>query len=421
MSDARRRAVEALIPAAQRYPDVPAHAWDFSTLPPRDAALAMAIHRTVMQRWITLTYLLDGCLTQKSAQLEPRLRAVLLAGAAQVMFLDRLPDHAVVDESVSLARRLVRPGAAGLVNAVLRKLITRRGVGDDQPWRPDVQRLPLGAGGLALREVALPPVEAVAHHLSVATSHPRRLVQRWIDVYGEAATAELCLHNVMEPPTVVHEARSHRPWDQGHDELRAWLAAGPDRWVQDAASSRPVEATAGLAVAQALDYCAGRGTKSRQLAYQHPQARILATDVDEHRFASLREMAAAHERIDAVTPAEALARVGECDLVVLDVPCSNTGVLARRPEARYRFDQSSLDKLINLQRQIVGEVLPHIRPGCHVLYATCSLEREENQRQVSWITAHHPVDVVRDGMLMPSARGEVYHDGSFHALLRRRA
>ncbi len=419
MSDARRRAIEALIPAAEAFPDLDARAWTFGNLPPRDAALALAIHRTVMQRWMTLVHLLDRCLSQKMSRLEPKLRAVLLAGAAQALFLDRLPDHAVVDESVALAKKLVRPGAAGIVNAVLRKLIALRGDLEDAPWEPAADLLPIDHRRLRLRADILPPRTSLAQHLSVATSHPRRLVQRWLDAHGEAAATELCWHSTVEPPTLVFDgpAHDHRQWTGTHDELVAFLAKSPSRRVQDPASAMPLQCTRDLPIARALDYCAGRGTKTRQLAAMHPQATIIATDVDEDRFAALRQTFAGHERVRVVEPNDAL-RLGEgVDLLLLDVPCSNTGVLARRPEARYRFNQSTLDKLVNLQRQIIEQTAPLLARGGRLLYATCSLEREENQKQAAWTVQHHGLTLQHEGAALPSSRGEPYHDGSYHALL----
>ena len=124
--------------------------------------------------------------------------------------------------------------------------------------------------------------------------------------------------------------------DQEHP-LRDVLDRHPDALVQDPTTSGAVRRTMGLSPGTILDYCAGRGTKTRQLAAVHPEARIIATDVDEVRFDALVELAADSPRIDVVEPDEARAMVGQIDLLVLDVPCSNTGVLPRRPEARLRF------------------------------------------------------------------------------------
>ena len=183
---ARQRVAEALQVAAQRFPHLPPTTLDVAALDRRDARLALAIHRTVLQRWITLEYLLDRHLRQPMHQLEPALRAVLLSAAAQLLFMDRLPTHAVVNESVNLAGRMVRPGAAGLVNAVLRRLAEQVvQAAHDQPWVAAGDRLPLDDGCVVLRDPCLPDPGNFVEHLAVATSHPAELVYVSIQAMGE--------------------------------------------------------------------------------------------------------------------------------------------------------------------------------------------------------------------------------------------
>ena len=141
--NARGAVVLSLADAVRRFPDLPAITLDTTGLSPLDAGLATAIHRTTLQRWITLEYLLNRVLSKRLESLEPVVQGVLLSGAAQLVFMDRLPAHAVVDEQVKLARGLVRPGAAGLVNAVLRKVADSvQAVEPDRAWEPACDLLP---------------------------------------------------------------------------------------------------------------------------------------------------------------------------------------------------------------------------------------------------------------------------------------
>ena len=116
---------------------------------------------------------------------------------------------------------------------------------------------------------------------------------------------------------------------------------------------------------------------------------------------------------------------GRTDLLVLDVPCSNTGVLARRAEARYRFDPESLKSIARLQKGIVRETEPLLAEEGSILFATCSLEPVENRKVAHWIGHHFGLELVREHQTFPSGRpGDRptgVHDGSFHALLSRRA
>ncbi len=411
---------------------------DLEALDERGRALALAIHRTVLQRWLTLEYLLDLHLRQPLHNMEPAMQGVLLTGAAQLIFMDRLPRHAVVDEAVSSVRRLVRPGATGLVNAVLRKIAELpEATVHGQMWTPAADRVPLESGWIPLKQASLPdPVTKLDLHLTVATSHPRRLVRRWLAHFGPQETTRLCWHGTFNPPVVLalgvdagampagltpHEQPGFASFEGSHEQLTALLRDDPSRRVQDVAAARPVTATAALKPALILDYCAGRGTKTRQLAALHPQADIIATDSDPARLLALRESVRDCPRV-TVMPLDALAAgLGGrlVDLLVLDVPCSNSAVIARRPEARYRFGPSALHKLTVLQQQIIDATWPMLVPGGHLLYATCSLELEENTHQVRRIVANHGARLLHEQLLMPSGGGAAYQDGSFHALLRK--
>jgi 16S rRNA (cytosine967-C5)-methyltransferase len=201
----------------------------------------------------------------------------------------------------------------------------------------------------------------------------------------------------------------------------AFLRAQPARRVQDPAASLAVESTRGLSPQSIIDYCAGRGTKTRQLAALHPGAQVIASDPDPDRLADLRATALGLPNVRALEPKEMGAlppRRG--DLLLLDVPCSNTGVLARRPEARYRFSNSSLRSVVALQRRIIDSALPLLRPGGHILYSTCSLEEEENRQQVRWLCTRHKAVIVQETCSLPSPGSDdvSYHDGGYFALLR---
>jgi 16S rRNA (cytosine967-C5)-methyltransferase len=220
---------------------------------------------------------------------------------------------------------------------------------------------------------------------------------------------------------VPHDEPGFFTWAGEHRDLVALLAAHPSARVQDAASAQPMRLADTLRPRLILDACAGRGTKTRQLAELHPDAEIVATDVDGNRLRSLALAFAEHPRVKVTTP-EGLRRVvGRVDLLVLDVPCSNSGVLPRRPEAKYRFNRARLDSVIRLQRQIVEEHRLFLAPEGAVLYSTCSLESLENQQQADWAAGRLGRRVARvearEPRGMPGEPDSRYSDGSFGALL----
>ncbi len=413
-------------------------------LSPLDLALAHAIHDHAVRRWLTLRFLLQACLTQPFDELEARVKGVLLAGAAQIVLLDRVPAHGAINHAVEWAKLVVRPGAGALVNAVLRKLVRLAPEEDRTAAHPSASGqgaalpgdcLPMSDGSwrrLAGEVLPEDPVE----RLSIATSVPRWLLDRWCAREGDRAARDLALHGLIEPPVVLNVAHASAPVPNAlpHDQagrsvftgtftqLHQLLAMRSDVWAQDDSSAGAVESLAGLKPGVILDLCAGRGTKTRQLAQVFPSAQIAATDTDDRRLEALRKAFAGHGRVSvAGMRATTRGHVGKADLVVLDVPCSNTGVLARRPEARYRADETHLASLVDIQRQIIADAIPLLAPGGRILYATCSLEPEENEQQARWAEKWHKFKAARERRAHPAGApggpATAYHDGAYSVLL----
>ncbi len=414
---------------------------DMSGLSQDDVNLATAIYRITMRRWGTLEYLMDKFSTVACAQLEPGVRAALLVTAAQLVFMDGIPVYAAVNEGVKLVRQLCNARDAGrsvaLCNAVLRRVA--EAAGDRRPveetWTPAADRIPLGLpedGYLKLAQPVLPQPEQLRHYLSAATSMPRPLVQAWLEKYGEAQTIALCLQALTQPPVIVavedgfdrfaagpfaaHEAGGFVVWQGGMAGLPVFLKENPARRVQDPTASRAVKSTASLAPKRILDYCAGLGTKTRQLAQLHPGAQIVATDRDDKRRAGLRAMAAGFPNIEVVEFG-GVGALAPFDLVVLDAPCSNTGVLARRVEARWRFGPSSVGEITQLQKKIVEQAKAWVAGGGHVLYSTCSIESGENGKQARRIGGTSG-EIIDEHLTLPSQMGAAHVDGGYHALVR---
>lgn len=406
----------------------------------RDAALAHAIQDAVIRRWLTLSFLLDLHLKQPLRENEPALQAILLSGAAQLMFFDRLPPHAVLNESVELAKIMVRPGAAGVVNAVLRRIAEAIGGHEARTtdWHQRRDVLPLADGRVLVLKAPLLPEDPQAR-LAIGTSHPREYIAHLTGVHRGEVVRDFALHNLAAPPTILNTVHARPPLPQGltahseaghhvfegtRAELLDILESRSDLWVQDPASTRAVRAVAELQPRVIVDLCAGQGTKTRQLAATFPGARIIATDVDKERHFTLTRVFAGSEQVEVLRPEEVRPRLaGRADLVLLDVPCTNTGVLARRPEAKYRASRQQLDRLVEIQRGIIAEALPLLsqNPRGRILYSTCSIDREENQFQVDWAAREFGLRVQRHELALPEGLpGEApssYRDGSFYAVL----
>lgn len=428
----------ALTKQVARYPDLGLQELDVGGLDERDAAFAHALYDAVMRRWITLAYVLEKSLQRPEARVPPRAVAAIFTGMAQMLFLDRVPVHAAVHTAVEWTKKSGGVGPAGLVNAILRGVASRlpEGVKEKRAVYSDgLDEIPLSDGScLALPELVL-PTDPLSR-LAVATSTPIELLRTWSKQRGVRETKRLAMHSLVVPPTILntayagaplpqtcvpHTLPGHHVWAGTHAELTEFLAARRDVWVQDPASSLAVESAADMSPSLIIDACAGLGTKTRQLCAAFPNAKVIAADVDKVRVRALQR-SVDPERVQVVPYQSLIEFAGKADLVLLDVPCSNTGVLARRVEARYRFDRAHLESLAAAQRQIIADSirLPSRRGA--ILYSTCSLDPAENADQARWTSRWHGLKPEREHDRLPQGspgdEPAKYSDGSYAALLR---
>ena len=334
-------------------------------------------------------------------------------------------------EAVEAAKTSAKPRAAGMVNAVLRRIAELRLERlENAPHDADDVLVLADGSGWRLSE-PLPGRDDLSRLAAQGGMHVS-VLERWAAMDGLDVARQRALHSIVEPPVIIRgEGIEGTPHDEpgftliepGTD-IAALLHDHPDAAVQDPASASAVASTAGLSPALIIDPCAGRGTKSIQLATLHPDATVLAADVHPGRAQDLLA-AAQHQANLSVAAFKALGKhAQEADLLLLDVPCTNTAVLPRRPEARHRLDRKNRRTLQEKQRQIAANTMALLAPGGHLLWSTCSLDAQENQQQVDWLMQYHPLDVVSQTQLeprgLPGDPPTTYRDGAFHALLKRR-
>ena len=341
-------------------------------------------------RWqLTLDHLLAPHLRRPAAGLDPAVRAALRAGLYEALRM-RTPVPVAVAEAVRVARRLTPP-AAGLVNAVLRRAVAATWPDPADPGTP-----------LALRY-----------------SHPDWLVERWRSLLGEEGLAAALAADQQPAPLSLLAAAARC------EELEAagcrlvphavvpgvvTVAAGAEAAVAAIRAGRAyaIDATA-VAVARALpaaagltaDLAAAPGGKSLVLALGGSHPRLFSADRNLGRVALMRRNLAACASAPALAAADATAvplRRGSCAAVLVDAPCSGTGTLRRHPEIRWRLCAADLAALAAAQRAIVRAAAPLLAPGGYLLYATCSLEPEENAEVVAGLD----LEAVPVGMRLPA-------------------
>ena len=430
MTDARHVVTVRIASEFKQFPDIGMKPLDIGMLEPRDASLARAIDHAIHRRWVTLSALISHASNKTVSKFDPPVGATLLVATAQLMILDRIPDHAVIHCAVDWIKNNGHPRAAGFVNAVLRNITRLRGeLLETTDARKSNQFLRNDGTAWQLAE----PVFKAG--ISTQTGFLARCWARLVEELGERVAGEVAVGSITEAPVIVTVPsgeilpKSITPHQEANfgivppgTNLAALFSESKTLRAQDPTSAKAVEFVKDIQVQRILDVCAGRGTKTKQLRALFPNAMIGATEPNDSRREYLQEVARV---INAeVYSAETGGPTEPFDLVVVDVPCSNSGVFARRPEARYRYDQKHIRSLVTLQQEILTGGVKVLQNKGYLLYATCSIDSAENTSQVQWVTKHLPVKHIDDKLIMPSgypgSDPTTWHDGGFVALFQRR-
>ncbi|VGO17360.1 Ribosomal RNA small subunit methyltransferase B [Pontiella desulfatans] len=359
----------------------------------------------------------------------PRLffKAVLQVGLYQLLFMDNVEQYAAISETVNAAKD--HPGGTGaskMINAVLRR----------------AQRE---------KEQVLAELEKQPAHIRL--SHPEFLMERWTQQYGEADTLELAKWNNEPPATILRIEQAAVDAAEFIDKLReadieplmhpysdkeiflilprgvaVRKVPGYDEgWftVQDPATSVSVDLLAPRPGEAVLDACAAPGGKTAMMAGRMKgKGELVAMDMHDDRIDVLKEN---QKRLnldwieivkgDARHPETTLGE-RQFDAILLDVPCTNTGVLKRRADARWRIDEERIGTITKLQHEILDACARMLKEKGRIVYSTCSLEAEENENLVArWVRDHPDFRLVKTGKAFPPDSGT---DGAFAALLRKK-
>jgi 16S rRNA (cytosine967-C5)-methyltransferase len=359
----------------------------------RDRSLFFEIVAGTLRWRSELDEVLARCSNRPLAGLDANVRAIVRLGAYQLRHLDRVPVHAVVHESVELARALGHPRASGFVNAVLRTL-----------WR-DRARLALPERPPSAEDAA-----ASRAYLSVTLSHPAWLIDRWLARYPFDAVERWCQFNNAPPDVTIRPIGDLTPDGLRRALEAAGVAAMPARFVSDAMLLLPgtltrlppalrasvvIQEEASQIVAHAvgarpgervLDVCAAPGGKTVLLAAaMGGSGMLVAGDVRPARVRLLSStlararIAAPILQLDALGP---LPFDASFDRVFVDVPCSGLGTLRRDPDLKWSRQPDDLPRFAEAELHILANAARAVRPGGALIYATCSSEPQENDEVV---------------------------------------
>lgn len=346
---------------------------DRTDLPGRDRALVQELFYGCLRHRLALDWLL-----QQLAGKPPRpvVASILHLGLYQLCFLDKIPAHAAVNESVALAKQLASPAEAKFVNAILRRA-DRRSLAAAPPW--------------------------------IRLSHPNWLWDRWVAHFGAAATGALCQWNNAPPPLYIRTLTAELPAGipaepSGLHPLcwRVTAAAGlfelPAKfYAQDPSTLIAVDLLDPQPGETVLDMCAAPGGKTTYIAQKmRDTGKIIAADSSNVRLGLVAENCRRLGLTSVATLACEGTRLNRClrgtlfDRVLLDAPCSNTGVLRRRVDLRWRLSAAEITRLAAVQARLLTAAGEFVAPGGVLVYSTCSLEPEENERVAERFQKSYP-------------------------------
>lgn len=355
----------------------------------QDRAFVQDLVYTVIRRMRALRRILGEFVkTWPKGELE----ALLYVGAAQILYMDDVPDFAAVHETVEAAKLCENPSIAKVTNGVLRNIIRKRD------------------------EIATFIASAPAE---VRESFPSAIYRRWKERFGEDGAARLAAwHNLPAETYIARKDGTFEKLPRGVriDQLDGYATG--DFIVQDPGTSLAVNALAPEKGERILDACAAPGGKTIQIAWRG--ADVTACEVNPKRMRRLCENLRRVRLDDKVKVIQELPAAEEkFDKILVDAPCSNTGVFRRRPDARWNWNEEKLSALVRLQAQILDACAARVKVGGMIVYSTCSNEPEENQMQVENFVSRHQDFVIEE--CAESIPTQSAYDGAFAARLLKRA
>lgn len=369
-------------------------------------AFVMEVVLGIVRLYGALTWIRDRRVQQRP---RPAVDACILVGLYQLLFMDDVQEYAAVNETVEAAKIAGGEKAANFVNAVLRRAqADKRQIFQALEKQPPATRF----------------------------SHPRLLIDRWTKQFGDAAMARLCEWNNRRADVVVRTNKKLSIEGQPHPFAPGRFLILPrgvsvtdvpgfaegSFYVQDPSTSVAPELLDAKPGETILDACAAPGGKTLQIAeMMKGQGTLIAMDPAADRLKPLRENIARlkWDFIQVVEGDVTKQRTAtRFDAILLDVPCTNTGVIRRRPDVRWRFSPERLRAACDKQAAILDAAAGRLADGGRIVYSTCSLELEENEGQIDrWLARHPQFRLADSRRLFPPESGT---DGAFAALLVRK-
>lgn len=367
---------------------------DADQLEPYERAQVREYVQNILRRRSYLDFLIDDFASVKIGEMKPNLKNVLRLGIYDLVFMDSTPEYAAINEAVDIAKFTISHKTGDLVNAILRNL------------QREIDNLPK------------PNFKDRNKLIAVTFSHPEWMVERWVKRLGEREAFQLMKANNKRPEFYIRvnnlrtktehfKLRMEKKdiefeesdWLPGYfkvDSVRPFIELGLlERGfcqVQDIAAGFAPIILFPQPGENIYDLCAAPGTKSIAIAdMMQGEGSVLAVDISSERLDKLAESALSY-KAENIKIRRADAReldLPPADGVLLDAPCTGTGVLSKRADLRWRRDPEGLENAVQLQKELLESAAKMVKPGGRLVYTTCSLEPEENMEQINHFLEHH--------------------------------
>lgn len=404
----------------------------------KDRAFITRLAQGITETKIKLDYMIDGFSKTPSAKCKPLIRSLLRMGVYQIMYMDAVPDSAVCNEAVKLAKKHNFGSLGGFVNGVLRAVARNKD------------------------NIVMPDRENMAEYLSVNYSMPEWLCKKIMEDYGEKGekiiaasfderkTAlrvntlkitreklkeyikeENIRRNKKDDNFVISIAMEDGIYDEnailvsGYDFIRSMPGYRQGLFfIQDESSMCAIKAAGIKPYQTVVDVCAAPGGKTLNAAcYMEGKGKIYARDISGEKLNLIEENVKrlgiediiSIEKWDAKTVDEKL--VGKADVVIADLPCSGLGIMGRKNDIKYRIKQEQFGELVGLQRDILSSVKQYVKKGGVLLYSTCTINPQENKENTRWLLKSDSEFKLRAERQM--LQGVDQCDGFYYAVLQR--
>ena len=399
----------------------------YQYLEKQERAFLTRLAEGTIEHMLEMDFVINSFSKVKVSKMKPLIRNLLRMSVYQIKYMDSIPDAAVCNEAVKLARKRGFGQLRGFVNGVLRNIAREH-------------------AHLQYPDEKLEPVR----FLEVTYSVPDWMVEQWMKDFGYEQTKAICESFLKERPitirtnltkTTPEELKANLEAEgvsvnkieklpyafeiSGYNYLQALESFAQGLfYVQDISSMMVAELAAPEKGNYIIDVCAAPGGKSSHLAEKmHGTGMVEARDLTEYKVSLIEENIERHglENMNAVQMDATVydeASKEKADVLICDLPCSGLGVMGKKTDIRYKMTAEKQKDLVQLQRQILDTVYTYVKKGGTLVYSTCTIHKDENAGNVEWFVKKHPeFEVLSSEQMFP---GGEYHDGFFIAKLRRK-